>query len=344
MQALILAAGKSTRTYPLTIARPKPLLKVANKTLLEHNLDNLNNIVNEVIIVVGYKKNLIRKHIGNKHKNLKIKYVEQKQQHGTGHAVSVAEPYVKDRFILMAADDIYSKKDIKNSIKYRYSILVNKTSKWRGFGVVVEKNDVLVDFVEKPEGFVSDLVNTAYYVLDKKIFECLSQIKKSKRNEYEFPDSLKLLSKEQDVYCVKAKQWLPIAYPWDLLGANKAIIGSKSIIGKGSKIYGIVKNSSIGNNCIIRGNIENSIIMDNTIIDKDSVVEESVIGENIYFKGKVIAKNNVFSIIKNKRIKVSRLGAIIGDNSKLINVDVKAGCKIWPNRLIKNKSVGHDVL
>ena len=66
MQAVILAAGKSTRTYPLTLTRPKPLLKIANKTLLEHNLGNLNNVVDEVIVVVGYKKHLIKKCIGNR--------------------------------------------------------------------------------------------------------------------------------------------------------------------------------------------------------------------------------------------------------------------------------------
>ena len=61
MQAVILAAGKSKRTYPLTITKPKPLLKVANKTLLEHNLDNLIGFVDEIVIVVGYKKNLIER-------------------------------------------------------------------------------------------------------------------------------------------------------------------------------------------------------------------------------------------------------------------------------------------
>src|SRR3989344_125654 len=111
MQAVILAAGKSTRTYSLTITKPKPLLKVANKTLLEHNLDNLNNIADEVIIVVGYKKNLIKKCIGKKYKNLKIKFVEQKQQLGTAHAVSLGEGHIKDRFVLLMGDDIYSRED-----------------------------------------------------------------------------------------------------------------------------------------------------------------------------------------------------------------------------------------
>ena len=98
MQAVILAAGKSTRTYPLTLTRPKPLLKVANKALIEHNLDNLNGIVDEAIIVIGYKKDLIKKHIGKKYKNIKIRYVVQKQQLGTGHAVLTVERYVKTGF------------------------------------------------------------------------------------------------------------------------------------------------------------------------------------------------------------------------------------------------------
>ena len=51
MQAVIFAAGKSTRTYPLTVEKPKPLLKVANKTIIEHNLEQLSGIVNEAIII-----------------------------------------------------------------------------------------------------------------------------------------------------------------------------------------------------------------------------------------------------------------------------------------------------
>ena len=86
MQAVILAAGKSTRTYPLTLTRPKPLLKAANKTILEHNLDNLNGIADEAILIVGYKKEMIRKKFGNNYNNIKIRYIEQKEQLGTGHA------------------------------------------------------------------------------------------------------------------------------------------------------------------------------------------------------------------------------------------------------------------
>ncbi len=343
MQAVILAAGKSTRTYPLTLTKPKPLLKVANKTLLEHNLDNLGDIVNEVIIVVGYKKSLIEKYVGNRYKNLKIRYVNQKKQLGTAHGVLIVEPYVKDRFVLLMGDDIYSKEDIKNCIKHRYSILITEVKDPQNFGVVIHKNNVLTDFIEKPNKFFSNSVSTAFYSFDKNIFQYVKKIKKSTRKEYEFPDAIKLLAKNEKIFCVNSKSWLPIVYPWDLLIADKVLRKNKNVIGKNSKIHGKVKNSSIGNNCIINGNVKDSIVMDNCIIKENSFVESSVMGQNVCFSGKALAKNNVYLIVKDKKIKVPRLGAIIGDYSKLNNVNIKPGCKISPHSSIKYIVIKHDV-
>jgi len=324
MQAVILAAGKSTRTYPLTLAKPKPLLKVANKTLLEHNLDNLKGIVDEVIIVVGYKKELIKKHIGNKYKSIKIKYVEQKQHIGTGNALLMVERYIKNEFISLYGDDIYSKKDFENIIKNKYSILTKEVENPQLFGVIVEKNKILIDLIEKPKKFISNLVNTGLYKLDKKIFVLLKKLKKSKRNEYELTDAVNDLSKDERINCVISKCWLPIVYPLDLLKADRVLRRNKVIIGKKSKIYGKIQNSTIGDNCVIKGNVKNSIVMDKTIIDKNSIIEESVIGEKVYFSGRAS-------------------GAVIADNSKLVKVVVKPGCRISPNKSIKNKIIEHDV-
>ena len=343
MQAVILAAGKSTRTYPLTITKPKPLLKVANKTLIEHNLDSLNGILDQVIIVVGYKKDLITGHIGNKYKNIDVKYVEQKFQLGTAHAVSLAEPYIKDRFVLMMGDDIYSKNDIKKCMRHRYSILIKKVRNPKIFGVVVKKSGLLVDFEEKPKKFVSNFVNTACYCLDKKIFKFIRKIRKSERNELELPDAIKLLTKDRKVHCVVAKLWIPIGYPWDLLKADRILRKNKNIIGNKSKIYGNVENSSIGSGCIIKGKIKNSIIMDKTIVGTNSIVEDSVIGENVFFQGTILSRNNSLSIIKNGKIRVGRIGAIISDNVTAKNVVIEPGSKIWPNLSLSNKIIGGDV-
>ena len=82
--------------------------------------------------------------------------------------------------------------------------------------------------------------------------------------------------------------------------------------------------------------------MDNTSVSKNSIVEDSIIGENVNFDGKIIAKNNVFSIVKGKKINVDRFGAVVGDNVKAKNVVIDAGCKIWPNKSITGE-IKHDV-
>lgn len=323
MQAVILAAGKSTRTYPLTLTMPKPLLKAANKTLLEHNLDSLNNIADEAIIIVGYKKELIKKHLGNKYKNIKIKYAEQKSQLGTGNALLTAEKFVKNEFISLHGDDIYSKKDFENALKNKYSILVKKVKNPSSFGVVTAKNGILTDLVEKPKKFISNLANTGLYKLDRKIFILLGKLKKSKRNEFELTDAIKELSKSEKINCIVSENWLPIGYPIDLLKADRILRNKKNAVGKNSKILGKISDSAVGDGCTILGKVENSIIMDGASVSKNSVIESSIIGENSYVDGRIS-------------------NSVIADNAKLKNVAVKK-CKIWPNKAISNKTIEKDV-
>ena len=342
MQAVILAAGKSTRTYPLTLTKPKPLLKVSNKTILEYNLEALKNIVDEIILVIGYKKNMLKDFILKNYPELKIKFVEQQEQLGTGHAVSILKNQIKNKFILLMGDNIYSKKDINEIAKHKYSILVKKVKNPELFGVVIERNHILNNIIEKPKKFISNLISCALFSLDRKIFDILKAVKKSERGEYELTEGIKNLAICNKIYCIKSTSCFQISHPWDLLTADRKLRGNKNIIGKNSKTYGNVKNSTIGNNCIMNGIIRNSIIMDNTIIDKNSIVEDSIIGENVYFNGKIIAKNNVYSIIKNKKVKIDRLGVVIADNVKAEDAEIKAGCKIWPNKKIKGV-VKHDI-
>lgn len=318
-----MAAGKSTRAYPLTLTRPKPLLKAANRTLLEHNLDSLSGTADEAIIVVGYKKSMIRRHIGNKYKSIKIRYVGQKQQLGTAHAVSLARRLIKDRFILLMGDDIYPKEDIRKCTRHRYSILAARIKNPQNFGVITEKNGFLADFAEKPKKFVSSLASTALYSLDKKIFIHIKKIKKSNREEFELPDAIKLLAKEENISIVKTSKWLPVGNASDLLEADRILRKNKNKLGKNSKISGNIKNSSIGNGCIIMGNVKNSIIMDKAIIGKNSTVENSVIGENAHVNGRA-------------------LNCIMADNTKISNSIVK-NCRIWPNKSIANKIIQNDV-
>ncbi len=324
MQAVILAAGKSTRTYPLTLTRPKPLIKIGEKTLLEHNLEQLDGLTDEVILVVGYKKDMLLNFIDkikDRYK-FKIKFVEQKEQLGTGHALLQVQELVKDKFLLMMGDDLYSKKDIEKCMSNDYCILAKKVKDPSNFGVleVIGKN--VKNIIEKPQLRFSDLANCALYVLDKKIFNYIEQIKKSKRNEYELTSAIKLFAQKTDIPYVLAEEWIPVGYPWNLFDVKDAWN---------------IKGNAIGTNCKIDGDVKNSIIMDNTIIEKGSYIENSIIGENVFFSGIAKAADNVVSVVKGLPRDAGRLGAIVGDGVKAEEVNIKPGCKIWPNNKIKGE-------
>ena len=343
MQAVILAAGSSTRTYPLTLTKPKPLLKAANRTLLEHNLDALKGTAKEIIMVVGYKKDMIKDFLKNKYKNFKIRFVEQHEQLGTGHALSQVEKFIKDKFILLMGDNIYCKEDVNNINKERYSILTTKTENPELFGVVIQNNRKLLNVIEKPQLFVSNSISCALFSFDRKIFSLLKMVKKSRRGEYELTDEIRQLAMEESVYCVKSRQWLPIGYPWDLLNADKILRKNKNSVGNNAKIEDKVENSSIGSNCIIKGKVKNSIVMDDSIIDSNSIVEDSIVGENVYFKGTAKSGKNASSVVKGKPVLVESLGAIIGDNVKAEDVNISPGCNIWPNNHIRGL-INEDII
>ena len=224
-QAVILAAGKSTRTYPLTLAKPKPLLKVAGETIIEHNLEQLVGLVDEVYIVVGYKAEMIKEFVGDEFKGLKIRYIIQDEQLGNADALKKVGENIKDKFILMFGDDLYSKKDIEKLLKYDNAILAAKVKNPENFGVLKIKNNIFLEVIEKPKVFVSDLVNVGCFVFTKDIFEVLNKISLSQRNEYELPDAYNLLAKKKEIKVVSVEDyWLPITYPWSLLEANEYLL------------------------------------------------------------------------------------------------------------------------
>ena len=318
IQAIILAAGKSTRTWPLTLTKPKPLLKVMNKEIIRHNIDALLGLVDEVIVIVGFKKEMIIKEIGHKYGRLKIRYIEQKTQLGTGHALKYVEKLIKNKFIVMGGDDIFSKEDVKACLRHKYAVLGCEVKDPCRFGVLVVKNKEVKKVVEKPEKFISNIANTGLYVLGKSVFKF--KLRKSPRGEYEIVDYINELVKKESVACEKVKRhWLSVGYPWDLIEANNVLVSKikndikgkieknvtvkgKLKVGKGTEILSgtyikgnvvIGENCNIGPNCFLRGNtsigngchigqaveIKNSIIMDNAKVSHLSYIGDSVIGE-----------------------------------------------------------------
>ncbi len=222
MQAVIMAAGKSTRTRPLTMTRPKPLLPVMGTPLLAHQLHALQGIVSEAVIVIGYMGNMIREHFGDAFEGLSLRYVEQAQQHGTGHAILQAKGAITGPFLALNGDDLYDPADLKLLALRPGLALTREAEHPERFGVFeLDGSDRVIRLEEKPEHPRSNLINIGAYSFDPDIFERLEGLAPSPRGEIEVTDALQQMAEAQALHAVHAAgYYLTIGYPWHLLDAN----------------------------------------------------------------------------------------------------------------------------
>ena len=117
MQAIILAAGNGNRLRPLTDSIPKVMIEVCGETIIKRALNHLAELkkIKEVIIVVGYKAERIKEHIGKSYKDMKITYVLNKDYSSTNNMYSLwlAKDYVKNDVILLEGEKQITKKSIE---------------------------------------------------------------------------------------------------------------------------------------------------------------------------------------------------------------------------------------
>ena len=228
MKALIMAAGRSTRTYPLTLTRPKPLLKLVNKTILEHQLDALSGIVDGVVLVVGYRKEMIQHSLGDDYRGISIQYVEQTEQRGTGHAVLQAAGLIDEPFLAMNGDDLYDPDDLASLARARQAALVKTVPDPSLYGIYeLADGDRVVRLVEKPQPdqIFSNIANIGAYKFTPDVFAVLETVELSPRGEIEITSAVQALADTSDFRVVQAQgYWLAIGYPWHLLEANAFLL------------------------------------------------------------------------------------------------------------------------
>jgi len=233
VKAVILAAGEGVRLQPITLTRPKHLIKVGGKPILGQCLNTVKNSgINEVLIVIHYMCDAIRQYFGDGKKlGLRIEYVEQKEVLGTGNAVGVVEPYVSDVFLLVYGDLLFSTGAVEKVIslhkeeKPAATMAVVPVENPENYGVVELENEKYVKrLVEKPAcgEAPTNLANAGIYVFSTEIFEKIRETSASARGEWEITDAISLMLKEKAVLAAKISRedWIDIGRPWDLLEAN----------------------------------------------------------------------------------------------------------------------------
>jgi NDP-sugar pyrophosphorylase family protein len=331
VKAVILAAGKSTRTYPLTLTGPKPLLPLLNRPLLEYNLDVLRPQVDGFVLVVGYFAEMIRDRFGEVYEGTPIEYVYQAEQRGTADAVLTAEGSIEGDFLVLNADDIYFKGDVAAVAESPGNAVLGAGVGDPGrFGILVAEGQNLREIVEKPEGSVSGLANAGLYRFSRRIFEHLKKVEPSPRGEYELVDAITALAANSAVRVMEsAKGFLSVGTAADLLEAQKALWpGGQLVQGRDCRVApgaAVGHYVTIGDGCAVGADasISNSILFDGVKIGAEAEVKNSVIGFNVNVGERTVVGN-----------------AVIGDGV-VINSEayLEPGSRIWPDTVVPSGAV-----
>ena len=339
MKCVVLAAGEGKRMHPLTFTRPKVMIPIANKPILEWNLINaIATGLKEFIFVVGYKSEMVRDYFENGEKwNVYIEYVNQGKALGTAHAIGMVEKFVDD-FIVLCGDTIFGKNDIQKIIKKEMSMGLVEVEDAREYGIVESDGEKIVKIYEKMEDPFSNVINAGIYHFNKRIFDFIKKTEKSPRGEYEITDSINMMATKTQINGIFLKQWRDVVYPWHLLDANEEKL--KKMDGK---IEGIVeKNTTIKGNVIIG---KNSVVLSGSYIEGPVVIgDDCKIGPNCHIRSYTSIGNNchIGNACEVKNTIVMNNSNIphqnyVGDSVIGYNCNLGAGTKIANLRLDKKK-------
>lgn len=290
MKAIILAAGEGIRLRPFTETMPKVMLPVVNKPMLEYVVDAVKaSGIDEVVLVVGYKKEVIQDHFKN-YPGVNISYQVQDKQLGTAHALLQVQDKIDDNFIMLPGDNIIDADSITSMLaaKAANAIMIKENPQPSKYGVVLCEHNKLLQIIEKPQQNISRYISTGVYKFTPKMFELIE--KEAAEGEYTLtPIVQRLLELGHEICTVPAKSWMDIVYPWDLTRVNETLVTSQEVsvqgtvekqvtmkgavsVGEGSTIYAgcyIVGPVVIGRDCEIG---PNACVFPSTVIGDNSVV------------------------------------------------------------------------
>ena len=232
MQCVILAAGRGTRMMELTSSVPKPMLDVAGKPLLEYKLAALPEEIDEVVIVVGYLKDVVQKHFGATRAGKRITYVEQKNLDGTAGALWSAQTVLKDRFIVMMGDDIYASEDVAKCVEQTgsWTLLVQELPElYRAGRIQLNAEGNIVNIIESSKEDevrkTSGIASTNLFFIDARVFSCPLIPKHAGSLEFGLPQTIIGASRQLNIPFVPifTDKWIQITSPKDLVMAEKML-------------------------------------------------------------------------------------------------------------------------
>jgi bifunctional UDP-N-acetylglucosamine pyrophosphorylase/glucosamine-1-phosphate N-acetyltransferase len=310
MQAVILAAGRGTRLYPITASRTKAMCPVAGKPIVERVMDTLvANGISEFILVISPDDSDITEYFTHKSTiDASIQFVQQTQQLGMGHALLQAAPFIRDDFLLSSCDNLVEETVVSQMLQMWVGestpngilalLRVGQDELTRMGVVEIDDHHRILRIVEKPklDDAPSNIGSVPIYLFSHKLVEYLARIQPSPRGEYELQDAIQdLINKDGAVYGLMLPNRIDLTHPSDLLRLNLYFLKKEQPdlethqkeYGLGTKLINpviIEQDAFIGSNCQIGPNVYieegatilNDVKLENCVVLRDSLVKSGI--------------------------------------------------------------------
>lgn len=353
-QAVILAAGEGQRLRPFTVTKPKVMLSIADKPILQYVVEALaQNGIRSIVLVVGYRKEQVFDYMGSGEQfGVDITYITQQSQLGTADALAQVKAVTENEFLVLPGDNLIEADAIARFVSIKpQAMLVKRVDNPTRYGVVTIENGMVKDIVEKPEEAGDNLVNTGIYAFSSEIFSFIE-------DHLDIPDVLNNMLAEG--YPISAQEtdgtWLDVVYPWDILSLNDAVlrrirtnlggtieagvslkgpvsVGKGTVVRSGCYIVGpvvignncdigpsvcILPATSIGDNVVISSfsNVNNSVIGNDVNIGPGCIIQDSVIDSGCIIKGNFTAYSGEADV-KIDEYRLVNIGAMLGEGCNL---------------------------
>ncbi|MCD6463903.1 NTP transferase domain-containing protein [Candidatus Woesearchaeota archaeon] len=315
MKLVIPMAGIGVGLRPHTFSKPKPLLHVAGEPLISHVLKTVEKLpIEEAIFIVGEFSEKVITYV-RKRCWFKTRFVKQKHRKGVAHAVYGSKSFFKkdEDLIILFADTIFEPK-LKTSMLKTVGdgiVWVSEVEDPSKFGICYLQQGLITRMIEKPKIPLSNKAAIGVYYLksSEALFNAIKELFKSDVKTfgmYQLTDALQLLiQKGLKLEAVSVKNWLDCGSVEGLLKANQYLLkSSKKKLGK----------------------VKNSLIIEPVFIEKNALVEDSIIGPDVSIGS---GSRVVGSIVKN---------SIIGGEAIVINANV-TNSVIGDNAIVKQESL-----
>jgi glucose-1-phosphate thymidylyltransferase len=349
MKAIILAAGEGRRLEPLTDVRPKPMLPVANRPLLEHVVESVVAAgIDEIVFVVGYKRERIQSHFEDGDDwDVDIEYAIQEKQLGTGHAVLQAEEGIEETFLVLNGDRVIDPSIVERMIAAppdgQTLVAVTRTDDPSGFGVVESEGERVTAIAEKPprHAITSEVINAGVYRFEPDVFDAIRDTDTT--GELTLTATLDRLAGDDQVRALRYRgTWLDVSHLWDLISVNASLlngddaemaetarVGENAVVTGGATLDAdawvgpsatVLSGTAVGENARVGANVvlDNAVVFPDATIEPGAVLRDCVVGENARVGPNTTVEGGAADVAVDGTLHEGvTLGGVIGDNARL---------------------------